>query len=55
MSCMYTLWDIVDDTLSRKINESDASRFAELCGCCPSQGTFRQPHLYHIVLMILLQ
>ncbi|KAG8928909.1 hypothetical protein FRC01_005191 [Tulasnella sp. 417] len=37
MSCMYSIWDIVDDTLARKVNESDASRFAEVCGCCPSQ------------------
>ncbi|KAG8925570.1 hypothetical protein FRC02_009557 [Tulasnella sp. 418] len=37
MSCMYTIWDVIDDTLARKVNESDASRFAEICGCFPSQ------------------
>jgi len=37
MNCMYSIWDIIDDTLSRTVNESDASRFAEVCGCCPSQ------------------
>jgi len=37
MSCMYVLWDIVDDTVERKVNSSDASAFAEICGCCPSQ------------------
>jgi len=37
MSCMYSIWDIFDDTLARKVNESDASKFAEVCGCCPSQ------------------
>jgi len=37
MSCMYSIWDIIDDTLARKVNESDASKFAEVCGCCGSQ------------------
>jgi len=37
MSCMYVLWDIVDDTVARKVNASDASQFARICGCCPSQ------------------
>ncbi|KAH9857550.1 peptidase M50B-like-domain-containing protein [Lenzites betulinus] len=37
MSCMYVLWDVVDDTVARKVNGSDASSFAQICGCCPSQ------------------
>ncbi|KDQ59675.1 hypothetical protein JAAARDRAFT_33248 [Jaapia argillacea MUCL 33604] len=37
MSCMYVLWDVIDDTIARKINSSDASAFADICGCCPSQ------------------
>ncbi|TRM59822.1 peptidase M50B-like-domain-containing protein [Schizophyllum amplum] len=37
MSCLYVLWDVVDDTISRKVNSSDASQFAKICGCCPSQ------------------
>ncbi|RDX52833.1 hypothetical protein OH76DRAFT_1400076 [Lentinus brumalis] len=37
MSDMYVLWDVIDDTISRKVNGSDASAFAEICGCCPSQ------------------
>ncbi|CDO68927.1 hypothetical protein BN946_scf185000.g70 [Trametes cinnabarina] len=37
MSCMYVLWDVIDDTVARKVNGSDASSFAEICGCCPSQ------------------
>ncbi|EAU81887.2 hypothetical protein CC1G_06098 [Coprinopsis cinerea okayama7 len=37
MSCLYCLWDIIDDTLARKVNTSDASVFAEICGCCPSK------------------
>jgi len=37
MSCMYSIWDIIDDTIDRKVNESDASKFAEVCGCCGSQ------------------
>jgi len=37
MSCMYVLWDVIDDTIARKVNESDASAFAKICGCCPSR------------------
>jgi len=37
MSCMYVLWDVVDDTIRRKVNNSDASAFADVCGCCPSR------------------
>jgi len=37
MSCMYALWDIIDDTVARKVNTSDASEFARLFGCCPSR------------------
>ncbi|KAI8805047.1 peptidase M50B-like-domain-containing protein [Cladochytrium replicatum] len=31
MSAMYALWDIIDDLIRRKVNESDASQFARLC------------------------
>ncbi|KAJ3517481.1 hypothetical protein NLJ89_g490 [Agrocybe chaxingu] len=37
MSCMYVVWDVIDDTLARKVNTSDASEFARLLGCCPSR------------------
>jgi len=37
MSCLYCLWDIIDDTLARKVNTSDASVFAKSYGCCPSK------------------
>jgi len=37
MSCLYVLWDIIDDTIARKVNTSDAAAFARICGCCPSQ------------------
>jgi len=37
MSCMYALWDTIDDTIARKVNNSDASEFAKRYGCCPSQ------------------
>ena len=35
MSCMYSLFDIVEDLISRRVNESDASKYAKLCchGC----------------------
>jgi hypothetical protein len=37
MSCLYVLWDVIDDTIARKVNTSDASAFAKICGCCSSQ------------------
>lgn len=37
MSCLYSVWDISDDLIFRKVNESDASAFARLVGCCPPQ------------------
>jgi len=37
MSCMYVLWDVIDDTIARKVNTSDASAFAKICGCFPYQ------------------
>ncbi|KAJ7445745.1 peptidase M50B-like-domain-containing protein [Mycena galericulata] len=37
MSCMYVLWDVIDDTIARKVNSSDASAFSRICGCFPSQ------------------
>ncbi|KAH9961147.1 peptidase M50B-like-domain-containing protein [Lactifluus volemus] len=37
MSCLYVLWDVIDDTIARKVNGSDASAFAKICGCFPSQ------------------
>ncbi|KAJ1964560.1 hypothetical protein GGI12_001336 [Dipsacomyces acuminosporus] len=40
MSSLYCLWDILDDTIRHKINESDATKFAKethcssrCCGC----------------------
>ncbi|KAJ9070032.1 hypothetical protein DSO57_1012726 [Entomophthora muscae] len=37
MSCCYSLWDIVEDLVFRKVNESDATKFARLWCCCPAQ------------------
>lgn len=37
MSCMYALWDVIDDTIARKTNSSDATAFAKICRCFPSQ------------------
>ncbi|KAJ3082749.1 hypothetical protein HK102_001478 [Quaeritorhiza haematococci] len=39
MSTMYSLWDIVEDLVTRKVNESDATKFSKLCcgGCLPPQ------------------
>jgi len=37
MSCLYVLWDVIDDTIARKVNTSDASAFAKICGCFPSR------------------
>ncbi|RCH88057.1 hypothetical protein CU098_003391 [Rhizopus stolonifer] len=36
MSCLYCLWDILDDLVFRKLHESDASKFAQVCGSCMS-------------------
>jgi len=39
MSALYSLWDIIEDLIVRKINESDASQFSKICcgGCLPPQ------------------
>jgi len=37
MSCLYCVWDIIDDTVARKSNSSDATAFARHYGCFPSQ------------------
>lgn len=37
MNCLYSVWDICDDLVFRKVNESDATAFAKLVGCCPAQ------------------
>ncbi|KAH8929966.1 hypothetical protein BT69DRAFT_1306937 [Atractiella rhizophila] len=37
MSCLYSVWDILDDLVFRKVNESDASQFAKLCPVIPSR------------------
>lgn len=37
MSCFYAIWDIIDDTLARKVNTSDASEYAHMIGCCGSR------------------
>ncbi|KAJ2496645.1 hypothetical protein GGH96_005686 [Coemansia sp. RSA 1972] len=33
MCSLYSLWDIVDDTVKRKVNESDATKFAQKTHC----------------------
>ncbi|TPX36303.1 hypothetical protein SmJEL517_g01622 [Synchytrium microbalum] len=39
MSVLYSLFDIVEDLISRRVNESDASKFSKICcgGCLPPQ------------------
>jgi len=32
MSCFYSLWDILEDLVVRRVNESDATQFAKLTG-----------------------
>ena len=39
-----------DDTIARKVNSSDASAFAKICGCFPSQGKLTVPLLNEYVL-----
>ncbi len=36
MSALYSLWDIIEDLVVRKVNESDATKFSKLC-CGPPQ------------------
>ncbi|CAK0781201.1 hypothetical protein CVIRNUC_005311 [Coccomyxa viridis] len=38
MSCTYSIWDIIDDLVMRKVNNSDATKFAEISRCLPPQG-----------------
>ena len=33
MSGLFSIWDIYDDLISRRVNESDASKFAEMTHC----------------------
>ncbi len=42
----------VDDTIARKVNASDASAFAKICGCFPSQGKRNIPYLSENVLIV---
>ncbi|KAJ3208898.1 High affinity cAMP-specific and IBMX-insensitive 3',5'-cyclic phosphodiesterase 9A [Entophlyctis luteolus] len=39
MSALYSVWDILEDLVFRKVNESDASAFSRICcrGCMPPQ------------------
>ena len=30
MSCTYSIWDIIDDLVMRKVNDSDATKFAKI-------------------------
>eukprot|EP00179_Madagascaria_erythrocladioides_P008114 CAMPEP_0198323678 /NCGR_PEP_ID=MMETSP1450-20131203/11851_1 /TAXON_ID=753684 ORGANISM="Madagascaria erythrocladiodes, Strain CCMP3234" /NCGR_SAMPLE_ID=MMETSP1450 /ASSEMBLY_ACC=CAM_ASM_001115 /LENGTH=230 /DNA_ID=CAMNT_0044027407 /DNA_START=90 /DNA_END=782 /DNA_ORIENTATION=+ len=38
LTCLYTIFDIYDDLIRRRVNESDASMFARECPCLPAQG-----------------
>ncbi|KAJ3369465.1 hypothetical protein HDU91_007209 [Kappamyces sp. JEL0680] len=31
MSALYSLWDIIEDLITRKVNESDASQYSRIC------------------------
>lgn len=35
MCGLYAVFDIFEDLVLRRVNESDASKFAELWGCAP--------------------
>ncbi|WMV16847.1 hypothetical protein MTR67_010232 [Solanum verrucosum] len=34
MNSLFSVYDIYDDLISRRVNSSDAEKFAELCPCC---------------------
>ncbi|EFJ11806.1 hypothetical protein SELMODRAFT_105153 [Selaginella moellendorffii] len=38
MNCMFSVYDIYDDLISRRVNTSDAEKFSEVCVCCPCNG-----------------
>lgn len=38
MSCLYSIWDIIEDLVLRKVNGSDATEMAKRYGCCPARG-----------------
>ena len=42
-STRYLFNTCADDTIARKVNTSDASQFAKICGCFPSQGIVQYP------------
>ncbi|XP_059643197.1 uncharacterized protein LOC132285047 isoform X2 [Cornus florida] len=37
MNCLFSVYDIYDDLISRRVNSSDAEKFAEVCPC-PCNG-----------------
>ncbi|KAL2611689.1 hypothetical protein R1flu_023381 [Riccia fluitans] len=38
MNCMFAVYDIYDDLISRRVHTSDAEKFAELYPLCPCNG-----------------
>ncbi|KAM3363227.1 putative protein isoform X2 [Capsicum galapagoense] len=34
MNSLFSVYDIYDDLISRRVNTSDTEKFAELCPCC---------------------
>ncbi|XP_054785726.1 uncharacterized protein LOC129292193 [Prosopis cineraria] len=38
MNSLFSVYDIYDDLISRRVNSSDAEKFAELCPCCTGCG-----------------
>lgn len=54
-SSTRSIGGLSDDTLARKVNTSDASEFARVCGCCPSRGVYSSSCILIISLRPLLQ
>ncbi|KAL8476628.1 hypothetical protein ACS0TY_029068 [Phlomoides rotata] len=38
MNSLFSVYDIYDDLISRRVHTSDAEKFAELCPCCTGVG-----------------
>ncbi|XP_062094519.1 dicarboxylate transporter 2.1, chloroplastic-like [Humulus lupulus] len=38
MNSLFSVYDIYDDLISRRVNSSDAEKFAEICPCCNGVG-----------------
>ncbi|BBH04117.1 hypothetical protein Prudu_015170 [Prunus dulcis] len=48
MNSLFSVYDIYDDLISRRVNSSDAERFAEECPCCTGCGWGMTYYIYNV-------